>query len=91
MNAVAWYQNNAGGGTKAVGTKVANELGIYDMSGNLGEWCQDFEYIPPYPYFRGGGWNRTAFYCSVSKITYTDDAADRSLNLGFRLTRNAGN
>ena len=91
VNAVAWYQNNAGGGTKAVGTKVANELGIYDMSGNLGEWCQDFKYTPPYPYFRGGGWNRTAVYCSVSKITYTDDAADRSLNLGFRLTRNAGN
>jgi len=91
VNAVAWYQNNAGGGTKAVGTKVANELGIYDMSGNLGEWCQDFEYIPPYPYFRGGGWNRTAVYCSVAKITYHDDAADRGFNLGFRIARNAGN
>lgn len=91
LNEVAWYQNNSGGGTKTVGTKAANELGIYDMSGNLGEWCQDFEYIPPYPYFRGGGWNRTASYCSIAKITYDDDAADRGLNLGFRLARSSGN
>jgi formylglycine-generating enzyme required for sulfatase activity len=86
VNAVAWYQNNSDGGTKAVGTKAANELGIYDMSGNLGEWCQDFVYNI-YPYFRGGGWNRTSSYCAISKIAYDDDAADRGLNLGFRLAR----
>ena len=89
LNSVAWYQNNSGGGTKSVGTKAANELGIYDMSGNLGEWVQDFEYNN-YPYFRGGGWNRTSSYCTVAKITYDDDAADRGLNLGFRLARNSG-
>ena len=38
---VAWYDSNSGNKTHAVGTKQPNELGIYDMSGNVLEWCQD--------------------------------------------------
>ena len=42
LNEVAWYQSNAGGKTHVVGTKKANELGLYDMSGNVFEWIQDY-------------------------------------------------
>ena len=39
---VAWYSDNSGSKTHAVGTKQPNELGIYDMAGNVDEWCQDW-------------------------------------------------
>ena len=38
---VAWYYGNSGGKTHPVGTKQSNELGLYDMTGNVLEWCQD--------------------------------------------------
>ena len=39
---VAWYAANSGNSTHVVATKKANELGLYDMSGNVFEWCQDY-------------------------------------------------
>lgn len=42
VDEVAWYKDNANGATHAVATKMANELGIYDMSGNVWEWCEDY-------------------------------------------------
>ncbi|WP_292593967.1 formylglycine-generating enzyme family protein [Mesotoga sp. UBA5847] len=39
---VAWYDSNSGSKTQEVGKKAPNELGLYDMSGNLWEWCSDW-------------------------------------------------
>ena len=68
---VAWYRDNSGDKTHPVATKSPNELGIYDMSGNVNEWCNDWyggytsgrQTNPKGPYdgsgrvLRGGSWN----------------------------------
>jgi formylglycine-generating enzyme required for sulfatase activity len=43
VESVAWYERNSDNKTHAVGTKLPNELGIYDMSGNVFEWCSNWE------------------------------------------------
>ena len=77
---VAWYDGNSGSKTHPVGMKQANELGIYDMSGNVYEWCQDWKgsYVNSsqtnptgavsgsYRVYRGGSWYYDARYCRSS-------------------------
>ena len=77
---VAWYYNNSGSTTHEVGTKSPNELGIYDMSGNVYEWCSDWyggysagaQTNPQgpssgsYRVLRGGSWGSHAGGCRVS-------------------------
>ena len=108
---VAWYYTNAGSGlpdgssdpdygTHNVGTKAANELGTFDMSGNVGEWCWDINGNYPsgdqtnptgpvsgsFRVRRGGGWSNYAGGCTVSIRSYYN-ATGTSDNLGFRLCR----
>lgn len=80
LDDVAWYEGNSGNETHPVKTKAPNELGIYDMSGNVFEWCQDWygsfnKEIQTDPIgpdcgsrrvARGGSWNYDAKYCQVS-------------------------
>ena len=90
VNAVAWYSSNSGGGTKVVGTKAANELGIYDMSGSVAEWCWDI-YDPLYAArcIRGGSWLYTMSQCAVAYRVRNSDPRNRDYDIGFRLARNA--
>jgi formylglycine-generating enzyme required for sulfatase activity len=89
VNAVAWYSSNSGGGTKAVGTKAANELAIHDMSGNVWEWCWDEVYS--FRRLRGGSCYNDADYCSVAYPDYYSFPENRFYNFGFRLARSSGN
>ena len=98
LSDVAWYTDNSGSKTHTVGSKQANELGIYDMSGNVYEWCQDWKgsyssssQVNPtgdnsgsYRVLRGGGWYDAAGYCRSSyRDNYTPGI--RINNLGLRL------
>ena len=96
ISIVAWYSGNSDHKTHKVGTKAPNELGIYDMSGNVWEWCQDYWYDSysssaqtdrSHRVFRGGSWYN---YAGCSRVSFRGDAApdyDSKGDCGLRLAQ----
>jgi len=106
LDEIAWYRNNAfkvgesdpDYGPHPVGQKQPNELGLYDMTGNVWEWCSDFydnqrwahhssadvhQSSPSYA-IRGGGWNSSVRFCRLH-CRIASSPTERRENLGFRL------
>lgn len=96
---VAWYNNNSDGSTHKVGSLMPNELGLYDMSGNVSEWCETLfdrhydedEDYNANPYYdpdtracRGGNWYSQIANCTVTSTLSYDIDAQKS-TIGLRL------
>ena len=100
IDEVAWYSGNSNSRTQPVGTKQPNELGIYDMTGNVSEWCSDYyssSYYSESPVLnptgpesgttrskRGGNWMNSESFCRVSRRGEYSPG-DINYNLGLRL------
>ena len=105
INNVAWYSDNSGSSTRPVATKRPNELGLYDMTGNVWEWCLDYydsyssnpQTNPIGPstgssrVCRGGGWFNPDWVCRVSARSAGDQSETKADNIGLRLALEVDN
>ena len=86
LDEVGWYWANSSDGTKAVGSKKSNELGLFDMSGNVIEWCQDI--LGETRAYRGGGWGNDAPLCTPFARFAVAPPVLSFWDLGLRVVRN---
>ncbi len=87
IDGLGWYTGNSGGATRPAGGKLANELDLYDMTGNVAEWVWDAPSgTPAQRLLRGGAWSSSATACEIATLSgeIPATAFDRS---GFRLAR----